>query len=66
MKNNTQKLSDLTDLQVVKNAEEVKGGFFFFLSHFLGGHGYNKNSYGYNKNNHGYNNGGHGDKKKGY
>lgn len=25
---NTQKLSDLTDLQVVKNGEEVKGGTF--------------------------------------
>jgi hypothetical protein len=36
---NTQKLSELKNLNIVQNPEEVKGGFFFFLfSHFTYGY----------------------------
>lgn len=44
----TQKLAELTDLTPVKNPEEVKGGFFFFLNLF-GGHnkGYEAPKHGY-------------------
>ncbi len=31
----TKKLSELTDLTPVENLQELKGGFFFLLSHLL-------------------------------
>jgi hypothetical protein len=58
MKNNTQ-LSELTDLQVVTNGEEVKGGTLFLIKHLLFG-GFKGGYYG------GHYGGHYGGGKKGY